>query len=56
MVDVKLGIADESMDKSKVWKLVEITDTSQCRSLKLDDSISTAKVILLPLPFTSVYF
>ncbi|VAI07633.1 unnamed protein product [Triticum turgidum subsp. durum] len=32
------------MDKSKVWKLMEITDTAQCRSLKLGDSIRTAKI------------
>ncbi|EMS49891.1 Topless-related protein 1 [Triticum urartu] len=44
MVDVKPRIADESMDKSKVWKLMEITDTAQCRSLKLGDSIRTAKI------------
>ena len=28
---------------------MEITDTAQCRSLKLGDSISTAKVRKLPL-------
>ncbi|VAI07630.1 unnamed protein product [Triticum turgidum subsp. durum] len=44
LVDVKPRIADESMDKSKVWKLMEITDTAQCRSLKLGDSIRTAKI------------
>ncbi|GAB2232548.1 hypothetical protein Droror1_Dr00011587 [Drosera rotundifolia] len=43
LVDVKPRV-DESMDKSKVWKLTEITEASQCRSLKLPDSISAMRV------------
>jgi hypothetical protein len=37
-VDVKPIIADESLDKSKVWKLMEITESTQCRSIKLADN------------------
>ncbi|KAL9251834.1 Topless-related protein [Drosera capensis] len=43
LVDVKPRV-DESMDKSKVWKLAEITEASQCRSLRLPDSISAMTV------------
>ncbi|GAB2210577.1 hypothetical protein Drorol1_Dr00015845, partial [Drosera rotundifolia] len=43
LVDVKPRV-DESMDKSKVWKLAEITEASQCRSLRLPDSISAMRV------------
>jgi WD40 repeat protein len=38
LVDVKPRIADESLDKSKVWKLMEITESTQCRSVKLADN------------------
>ncbi|GJN08436.1 hypothetical protein PR202_ga26352 [Eleusine coracana subsp. coracana] len=38
LVDVKPRIADESLDKSKVWKLMEITESAQCRSIKLADN------------------
>lgn len=48
LVDVKPRIADELLDKSKVWKLMEITESSQCRSLKLTDNMRTSKVILYP--------
>ncbi|GAB2300307.1 Topless- protein 4 [Dionaea muscipula] len=43
LVDVKPRV-DESMDKSKVWKLAEITEASQCRSMRLPDSISAMRV------------
>lgn len=39
MVDVKPRIAEEINDKSKIWKLSEITDPSQCRSLKLPEHL-----------------
>ncbi|GAB4832839.1 RNA polymerase II associated Paf1 complex subunit Tpr1 [Ancistrocladus abbreviatus] len=32
------------MDKSKVWKLTEVNEASQCRSLRLPDSISAMRV------------
>uniref|UniRef100_A0A0E0GJV4 CTLH domain-containing protein n=1 Tax=Oryza nivara TaxID=4536 RepID=A0A0E0GJV4_ORYNI len=44
LVDVKPRIADEPLDKSKVWKLMEITESSQCRSLKLTDNMRTSKI------------
>jgi len=44
LVDVKPRITDESMDKSKVWRLMEIADTTQCRSLKLGDNHRTTKI------------
>ncbi|GMH04542.1 hypothetical protein Nepgr_006382 [Nepenthes gracilis] len=43
LVDVKPRV-DELMDRSKVWKLTEINETSQCRSLRLPDSISAMRV------------
>nr|KAJ0202906.1 hypothetical protein LSAT_V11C500262900 [Lactuca sativa] len=42
LVDVKPRIVDESMDKSRIWKLTEITEPAQCRSLRLPDTTSSA--------------
>ena len=53
LVDVKPRIADESLDKSKVWKLMEITESTQCRSIKLADNMRTRKVICYPFSFPS---
>ncbi|XP_071686114.1 topless-related protein 4-like isoform X2 [Rutidosis leptorrhynchoides] len=47
LVDVKPRIGDESMDKSKIWKLTEITEASQCRSLRLPDTSSAMRVTRL---------
>ncbi|XP_066396114.1 protein TPR3 [Miscanthus floridulus] len=44
LVDVKPRIADESLDRSKVWKLIEITESTQCRSIKLADNMRTSKI------------
>ncbi|KAF6158223.1 hypothetical protein GIB67_015017 [Kingdonia uniflora] len=44
LVDVKPRIADESIEKSKIWKLTEISEPSQCRSLKLPDSLLAIRV------------
>ncbi|KAK9715176.1 hypothetical protein RND81_06G147900 [Saponaria officinalis] len=44
VVDVKPKFAEESTDKSKIWKLSEISEQSQCRSLRLPDTISAMKV------------
>jgi len=44
LVDVKPKIPDESAEKSKIWKLTEINEPSQCRSLRLPDSISAMRV------------
>ncbi|KAC9488809.1 hypothetical protein E3N88_45745 [Mikania micrantha] len=41
LVDVKPRVADESMEKSRIWKLTEITESSQCRSLRLPDTTSS---------------
>ncbi|XP_057967395.1 topless-related protein 4-like isoform X2 [Malania oleifera] len=47
LVDVKPRIADESGDKSRIWKLTEINERSQCRSLKLLDNLSAMRVCRL---------
>ncbi|XP_020110351.1 protein TPR3 isoform X1 [Ananas comosus] len=44
LVDVKPRITDESMDKSKIWKLTEINEPTQCRSLRLADNLRTSKI------------
>lgn len=44
LVDVKPKFFDESADKAKLWKLTEINEPSQCRSLRLPDSISATRV------------
>ncbi|KAI7728572.1 hypothetical protein M8C21_001090 [Ambrosia artemisiifolia] len=41
LVDVKPRVGDESMEKSRIWKLTEITEPSQCRSLRLPDTTSS---------------
>ncbi|GMH30687.1 hypothetical protein Nepgr_032530 [Nepenthes gracilis] len=43
LVDVKPRV-EESVDKSKVWRPTEINEASQCRSLRLPDSISAMRV------------
>ncbi|XP_027066382.2 topless-related protein 4 isoform X1 [Coffea arabica] len=42
--DVKPRIADESADKSRIWKMTEINEPSQCRSLRLPDSLTAMRV------------
>lgn len=44
MGDIKPRIADDSSDKSKVWKLTEVSEPSQCRSLKLPENMRVPKV------------
>ncbi|KAF9614209.1 hypothetical protein IFM89_016002 [Coptis chinensis] len=44
LADVKPRIVDESMEKSKIWKLSEINEPSQCRSLKLPDNLLPVRV------------
>ncbi|KAF9615189.1 hypothetical protein IFM89_022451 [Coptis chinensis] len=44
LADVKPRIVDESMEKSKIWKLSEINESSQCRSLKLPDNLLPVRV------------
>ncbi|KAI3803008.1 hypothetical protein L1987_31156 [Smallanthus sonchifolius] len=42
LVDVKSRVGDESMEKSRIWKLTEITEPSQCRSLRLPDTTTSS--------------
>ena len=46
LADVKPRIADESVEKSRIWKLTEINEPSQCRSLRLPDSLTAMRVNL----------
>ncbi|XP_068638722.1 topless-related protein 1-like [Aristolochia californica] len=41
--DIKPRI-DDSLEKSKIWKLVEINEPSQCRTLRLPDNLVAIKV------------
>ncbi|KAG6662498.1 topless-related protein 4-like isoform X3 [Carya illinoinensis] len=43
-VDIKPRIADDSVDKSRIWKLTEINEPSQCCSLRLPDSLPPVRV------------
>ncbi|KAF4387713.1 hypothetical protein G4B88_004040 [Cannabis sativa] len=43
MGDVKPRITEEN-DKSKIWKLTEITEPSQCRSLRLQENMRVTKI------------
>ncbi|KAI8529420.1 hypothetical protein RHMOL_Rhmol12G0223700 [Rhododendron molle] len=45
LADVKPRIAEEINDKSKIWKLSEISDSSQCRSLKLPEHLRVSTKI-----------
>ncbi|GMI82011.1 TOPLESS-related 1 [Hibiscus trionum] len=42
--DVKPRITEESSDKSKIWKLTEINEPSQCRSLRLPENLRVTKI------------
>lgn len=44
LADVKPRIVDEAVEKSRIWKLTEINEQSQCRSLKLPDGLSSMRV------------
>ncbi|XP_039166201.1 topless-related protein 4 isoform X2 [Eucalyptus grandis] len=44
MADVKPRIADESGDKSRIWKLTEINEPLQCRSIRLPDNSTATRV------------
>ncbi|XP_078443157.1 protein TPR3-like isoform X2 [Wolffia australiana] len=43
-LDIKPRIVEEPIDKSKLWKLTEITEPTHCRSLRLIDNIRTSKI------------
>ncbi|XP_047327118.1 protein TOPLESS-like isoform X2 [Impatiens glandulifera] len=42
--DVKPRITEESNDKSQIWKPTEISEASQCRSLKLPEHLRVNKI------------
>ncbi|KAK1389417.1 WUS-interacting protein 2 [Heracleum sosnowskyi] len=42
--DMKPRITDEPVDKSRAWKLAEINEPSQCRSVRLPENISAMRV------------
>ena len=42
--DAKPRLLDEVTDKNKNWKLTDITDPGQCRSLRLPDAIHGSNV------------
>ncbi|XP_031482631.1 protein TPR3-like [Nymphaea colorata] len=42
--DVKARVADDSLDKSKIWKLTEISEPTQCRSLRLPENLRASKI------------
>ncbi|KAJ0776013.1 putative transcription factor WD40-like family [Helianthus annuus] len=44
LTDVKPRITEEPNDKSKIWKLTEISESSQCRSLKLPENMRVTKI------------
>lgn len=44
MGDVKPRLTEETNDKSKIWKLTEINEMSQCRSLRLSETMRITKV------------
>lgn len=45
--ETKPRIPDEIPDRSKSWKLTEITEQSQCRSTRLPDTLPPNKVCFL---------
>lgn len=44
LVDVKPRLNEETNDKSKIWKLTEISEPSQCRALKLPENLRVTKI------------
>ncbi|KAL3839807.1 hypothetical protein ACJIZ3_024398 [Penstemon smallii] len=44
LADAKPRIADESTEKSRILKLTEVNEPSQCRSLRLPDSLTAIRV------------
>eukprot|EP00252_Welwitschia_mirabilis_P014885 TRINITY_DN3294_c0_g1_i12.p1 TRINITY_DN3294_c0_g1~~TRINITY_DN3294_c0_g1_i12.p1 ORF type:complete len:1122 (-),score=243.87 TRINITY_DN3294_c0_g1_i12:562-3927(-) len=44
MGDVKPRVAEEMLEKSKSWKLTELTEPNHCRFLKLPDNLPASKV------------
>ncbi|XP_016493199.2 topless-related protein 4 isoform X2 [Nicotiana tabacum] len=44
LADVRPRAAEETVDKSRIWKPTEINEPSQCRSLKLPDSLTATRI------------
>ncbi|KAK3438709.1 hypothetical protein EUGRSUZ_C03255 [Eucalyptus grandis] len=44
MADVKPRIDDDSADKSRIWKLTEINEPSQCYSIRLPNILTATRV------------
>ncbi|KAG0500381.1 hypothetical protein HPP92_000453 [Vanilla planifolia] len=44
LVDTKSRLPEELVDKSKMWKLMEITEPTHCRSLQLIDNHRPSKI------------
>lgn len=44
LVDVKPRINEEINDKSKIWKLTEINEVTQCRSMRLPENMRVTKI------------
>lgn len=42
--DVKPRISEETNEKSKIWKITEINEPSQCRSLRLPENLRVTKI------------
>lgn len=47
MAHVNPRIADETGDKSRIWKLTEINEPSQCRSIRLPDNLTAMRVQMI---------
>eukprot|EP00249_Psilotum_nudum_P021400 c28094_g1_i2 orf=495-3920(+) len=47
VAESKLRVIDEALDKNKMWKSMEITESSQCRSLRFTDPLPPSKVLRL---------
>lgn len=56
LADVKPRIVDESVEKSRIWKLTEINEASQCRSLRLPDNLTAMRVLILSVRICSNYY
>ncbi|XP_057967309.1 protein TOPLESS [Malania oleifera] len=44
LADVKPRLTEEANDKSKIWKLTEINEPSQCRSSRLPENLRITKI------------
>ncbi|KAM7272166.1 hypothetical protein ACFE04_026829 [Oxalis oulophora] len=50
LADAKRRIGEESVDKSRIWKLTEINEPSQCHSLRLADNLAPNRGLFPPEP------